>query len=42
MEPNQIDVLSFPVLRHFQQIDNTQEPRLARQVAGNIRQIRLA
>jgi hypothetical protein len=31
VEPNQVDVLAFTVLRDFEQIDDTQETRLARQ-----------
>src|ERR1035441_8878738 len=33
-----IDVLAFTVLRHFEQIDDAQEARLARQLPSDIRQ----
>ena len=37
MEPNQIDILAFTVLRDFEQIDDTQESRLSRQHWSDIR-----
>ena len=38
MEPNQINVLAFTVLRHLEKIDDTQESRLARQLPSDIRE----
>ena len=32
MEPNQIDIFAFTVLRNLEQIDDTQETRLSRQL----------
>ena len=37
MKPNQIDILAFTVLRHLEQIDETQETRLSCQLWSNIR-----
>ena len=37
MKPDQIDILAFPVLGDLEQIDESQESRLARQGRGNIR-----
>ena len=37
MEPNQIDILAFTVLRDFKQIEDTQETRLSRQLWSDIR-----
>jgi len=37
MEPNQIDILAFTVLRDLEQIDHTQETRLSRQLWSDIR-----
>ena len=37
VEPYQIDVLAFAVLRHLEKIDDTQETRLARQLPSDIR-----
>ena len=36
MEPDQIDILAFTVLRGLEQIDNTQETRLSRQLWGDV------
>ena len=37
MEPNQIDILTFTVLRNFEQIDETKETRFASQLRSDIR-----
>jgi hypothetical protein len=37
METNEIDILAFPVLGDFQQIDDTKETRLSRQLWSDIR-----
>ena len=37
VKPNKIDTLAFTVLRNLQQIDDTQETRLARQLWSDIR-----
>jgi hypothetical protein len=37
VEPNEIDILAFTVLRNFQQINDAQESGLARQRWSNIR-----
>ena len=37
MEPNEIDILAFTVLRNLEQINEAQESRLARQCWGDIR-----
>ena len=37
MEPNQIDVLAFTVLRDFEQVDETEESRLSRQCRSDVR-----
>ena len=37
MEPNQINILALPVLGDLEQIDQTQETRLTRQLRSNIR-----
>src|SRR6266850_6957608 len=37
VEPNQIDILAFTVLRDLEQIDHTQETRLSRQFWSDIR-----
>jgi len=37
VEPNQIDVFTFTVLRNLEQIDKTQETRLACQLRSDIR-----
>jgi len=37
VEPNQIDILAFTVLRDFKQIEDTQETRLSRQLWSDIR-----
>lgn len=35
MEPNQIDILAFTVLRNLEHIDDTQETRLSRQLRSD-------
>jgi hypothetical protein len=37
VEPNQIDILAFTVLRNLKQIDDAKETRLARQLRSDIR-----
>jgi hypothetical protein len=37
MEPDQIDILAFAVLRNLKQIDDAKETRLARQLRSDIR-----
>jgi hypothetical protein len=37
VEPNQIDIFAFTVLRDFEQIDDSQKPRLSRQLWRDIR-----
>lgn len=36
MEPDQIDILAFPVLGDLQQVDEPQESRLARQLRSDL------
>jgi len=37
MEPDQIDILTFAMLRDFKQIQDTQETRLASQLGRDVR-----
>ena len=37
MEPDEIDILAFPVLGDFEQIDDTQETRFTRQRRSDVR-----
>jgi hypothetical protein len=37
VEPNQIDILALAVLRNFEQVDDAEETRLARQLRSDIR-----
>ena len=37
MEPDQIDIVTFTVLRNLEQIDEPKEPRFASQLRGDIR-----